>query len=324
MDFLQSQTAYLPTNNSRGLSFLNLHFYIILPLLCLFFSSNAYATKQSILVISDNKIKIHININTLLTNILLKDKNISVTSLHYQNITPEQVNSINASLIITLGSNASKLAPPSSIPTIYALIPKRNQQKIESSINNTYTIYLDQPIARQLNFLSLLLPSANKIGVLTAPFSSAKLPELITEAKRSNLSLHSGDINHENDLNKELNRLIKNIDALLALPDPLIHNRENIPFLLLSTYRYNIPVIGFSKAYVAAGAIAAIYSSPPQIVQQISELSRLILNNHKKITSHFFNPQYYSIAINKSVVNSLDIHLPNIQTIKNKLLSLEK
>jgi len=329
MDFPLIQNACQPHRGStRNLHSTNLPhtklLIILIYLLYLFTPHIALAEKQSIIIVTDNRANIHNNINQLLTNNFKKNNNITVQTQHFESFTTDQLSNKTINLIITLGTKASAIVPPSSIPTINSLIPENSIQPLSSTTNNKFSIYLDQPIYRQLNFITLLLPSSKNIGVLTSAFSATKLPSLNIESKKLNLTLHTQTINEENNLNRELNKLIENIEVLLALPDPTIHNRENIPFLLLSTYRYNIPVIGFSKTYVHAGAIAAIYSSPPQIAQHISELALQVINSPNSVSSRSFSPKYFSIASNSSVANSLGIQLPPTQIIKSKLLSLEK
>ncbi len=144
------------------------------------------------------------------------------------------------------------------------------------------------------------------------------------ESEKSNLTLHTRLIDTKQSLNRSLNQLINEIDVLLALPDPIIHNKKNIPFLLLTSYRYNIPMIAFSKTYVNAGAIAAIYSTSIQIVKQIVELSRKILYTPHSLKTNNFSPKYYSISYNKNVANSLGIHLYDPHAITAKLIAQEK
>jgi len=328
MDFFQSQSSSLWKSYARDLIFTtSIHFKripAVLAFCCLFISPITYATIKSILIITDNRTKTHNKINSLLLSEWENDKNLSIRSKYYKDINLQQINNTPTDLIITLGTLSSKQTLPTDIPIIHSLIPENSLKDTSFHTNNSYAIYLDHPLNRQLNFLTLLLPSANKVGVLTADFSSNKLTAIQEEIQKLNLSLYSRYINKGNNINRELNSLIEEIDVLFAVPDPLIHNRENIPFLLLSTYRYSIPLIGFSKSYVNAGAVAAIYSTPSQIMQQIKELSQQLLYSPLLISKHYFAPKYFSIAINKSVINSLDIHIPDIETIKTKLLLLEK
>jgi hypothetical protein len=305
-------------------------------LIGLLISTSVNAEKKSILIITDNKVQINTQVSTILKPFFLKNQEFSVKILQYQNILQNHTLLDQASLIITLGINATLYSPLSlTAPTIHALIPQStikkiglcsqsNCQKKKTQMRCRFAIYLDQPLSRQLNLISLLLPSAKKVGVLTASFSASKLPSLQIEAKKLNIEISEKHIKNRAMLNRQLNNLISNIDILFTLPDPMLHNKETIPYLLLSTYRYNIPVIGFSKAYVNAGAIAAVYSSAEQISQQISELSINALSSPSTIISSSFPPKYFSIAINESVTKSLGLHLADKQTIKSKLLLLEK
>jgi hypothetical protein len=61
------------------------------------------------------------------------------------------------------------------------------------------------------------------------------------------------------DINVVLNRIGK-AEVLLATPDSTVYNTENIRNILLSTYRHNQGVIGFSADMVKAGALATTYS----------------------------------------------------------------
>lgn len=307
--------------------------FFFLFLLCLITSDPAYADKKLVLLITNNNIERNKQISLNLWQSFSNNKNISVEIHHYQNISKNQITRSNPALIISLGSKASKLAPYTT--TLYALIPKNSLKdlglckendcaNLQGKTNNHYAIYLDQPLSRQLNFLTLLLPDSKKIGVVTASFSLPKLKHLQLESTKLNLTLKTQFVANESEMNRKTNQLLREIDVLFTLPDPLIHNRNNIPYLLLSTYRHNIPVIGFSKAYVNAGAIAAIYSSSSQIVQQIKELAMDILDPEKSIQSSSFPPKYFSIAINNRVARSLELYLPNKEAIKSKLLRLEK
>ena len=348
MDFIyyKTNTFRCPFTFKAGIaaSFCNLfistlqsipaYFFFVL-LFCLLSTSPSYAENKSILIITDNSFERTKQISLNLEQHFINNENISVKISQYQNISLKQIIDENPALIITLGSKASKLASSSSIPTLHTLISENSLKDLglcaennctssQSNTNRSYAIYLDQPISRQLNFITLLLPDSKKIGVLTANFSFPKLEQLQAESTKRNLVLKTRQIENGAKLSRQLNQLIGDIDVLFTLPDPLIHNRNNIPYLLLSTYRHNIPVIGFSKAYVNAGAIAAIYSSSTQITKHIHELATEILFSSEPIKFSSFPAKYFSIAINKRVARSLELHLPDTQIIKSKLIQLEK
>lgn len=298
-------------------------------LLTLAFANSAYAKTPLILIIYDKQVQIHQQVNKLLRN-----DAITPHSFHYQDISKQQITDNKADLIISIGNQAALSFPATSTPILQTLISENNlfqntfcfQDNCPISLppENIYTLFLDQPISRQINFLTLLLPNAKRIGSLNSLYSINKLKPLYAKAKKLGLTVNSRYI-EENDLvNQNLNNLMPDIDVLFTFPDPVIHNKYNIPYLLLSTYRYNIPVIGFSKAYVNAGAIAAIHSTPEQIAQHIYELSNQIINAPQPLSNKQFFPKYFTISSNKNVARSMDLHLPDILSIKSKLLQLEE
>ncbi len=299
-------------------------------LLSLVFSSLAFSANQSILIISDAGSRIHAQVVKELKS-QEPWRQASADYLDSGEITEQQLERRDPSLIVTLGFQAALRANRTHNTTLNALLSRRSAFDRRLCIINRcprsgrhYTILLDQPITRQLNLLTAILPQANKIGVLTADFSADNIVELQREAEIRHLQLIDRSIDSTADLNRQFDELSRHSDVILALPDPMIHNRETIPYLLLTSYRYNIPLIGFSKAYVNAGAIAAVFSSPKQIARHIRELAERILTSAEAVEQHLFPPKYFSVGTNQNVARSLEIRLPDNEQIKLRLLSMEK
>jgi ABC-type uncharacterized transport system substrate-binding protein len=76
----------------------------------------------------------------------------------------------------------------------------------------------------------------------------------------------------------------------------------------LTTYRNRIPLIGFSAAYVKAGALAAIYSTPENIADQLAELTAQSLSAAGAV-KQIISPKYFSVSINSRVARSLGVQL---------------
>jgi ABC-type uncharacterized transport system substrate-binding protein len=69
-------------------------------------------------------------------------------------------------------------------------------------------------------------------------------------------------------------------------------------------------VIAYSKTYLDAGALAAIYSSVENIAQQTAEFIR---NEFNDDTGGSYTAAYFSIGFNSSVASNLNIVLENEQ-----------
>ena len=116
-----------------------------------------------------------------------------------------------------------------------------------------------------------------------------------------------------------LSELLADIDLLLTLPDPAVYNKRTIVSVLLSSYRQRVPVVGFSRAYVKAGALIALHSTPEQIGRQIAEALVHRLAHGRWPRAGIQHPNYFDVAINARVARSLGIRLPQPQDLLHRL-----
>jgi ABC-type uncharacterized transport system substrate-binding protein len=123
-----------------------------------------------------------------------------------------------------------------------------------------------------------------------------------------------------NDIKSSLDSIYSKVDVLLAQPDPSIYNKKTVLTVLLSSYRHNVPVFGYSAAFVRSGATAAIYSSPANIGLQVGdEIVKFVTSNNRKLSPPGF-PKYFSVNTNKKVIRSLNLKLPATKQIKARML----
>lgn len=237
---------------------------------------------------------------------------------------------VNAQLVVTIGVQAAEwaLSQPNDTPVLATLIPQDTYESISANLDNPgqhehSAIFLDQPIYRQINLLTALFPRSRTVSTLLGPLSIKHLPELQRLATENNLSLASASMMEGDNVIKKLRPILNDTDVFLATPDPVVFNRQSLPAVLLTTYRSRTPVIGFSHAYVNAGALAATYSTPEQIGRQTAEhIDAWLIYQQEKLPppSH---PKYFSVAINQQVAQSLGIRLPDIKEVELQLQQLE-
>ena len=82
-----------------------------------------------------------------------------------------------------------------------------------------------------------------------------------------------------------------------------------------------MPVIGYSAAYVRAGALAAAYSTPRQIGQEAAQVARQLWRGGALPTPRY--PRNFSIAINRPLAESLGLNLPDEAAVQQRLQALE-
>ncbi len=231
-------------------------------------------------------------------------------------------------LLITIGSRVTEFILKADIdkPILSALIPRHianSLRKKYSKNKNWSCLLIDQPINRQLNLITAILGKHINTGVLLGPFTKQLKAELIKSSSPSTNHINIKEVNSAKALTYSVNELSRKNDVLLTLPDPVIYNKSTIRGILLSAYRKKLPIIGFSKAYVKAGAIAAIYSKPAQISKQLSSITGDFFNHHAFKKSRYF-PDDFSVAINRSIARSLGIKLDSDKLIIEKIKMAEK
>lgn len=108
-------------------------------------------------------------------------------------------------------------------------------------------------------------------------------------------------------------------DLMLAVPDAAVFNRSTAQSVLLTSYRYHDPIVGYSRSLTRAGALVSLYSTPAQIGRQAAEI---ILKQFESTNTHLSEPvypRYFSVSINPQVARSLGFNLPSERELERRL-----
>ena len=234
----------------------------------------------------------------------------------------------NSELVIALGVKAleasAKLKYTTPVLGVFIPMPAFNSLLVKSKrdLGNFSAIVLDQPFSRQISLIRNILPQAKKIGVMLGPTSSQYADLLKEEGENAGLSVMEEHVYLEADLIPKLNAALASSDALLAVPDTLIYSRETAQPILLTSYRQQKPIFGYSQSYVRAGALAAVYSSSKQIAKQAAEIA-LESQQAPNLLPPPQAPKYFSIMLNYQVARSLNIALKSDEEIYQKVLAAD-
>lgn len=226
-------------------------------------------------------------------------------------------------LMVTAGSEAFRLtlARGGTTPVLATLLPRQSYERILSDAGRVRArvsaIYLDQPPARQAAFLRQLLPTQKRIGMLVSNETRSQISLYRQIFANAGLTLDSEDSDAENTLLPAANALLPRVGVLLAIPDSTIYRRENIKALLITSYRHQRPVVAFSAAFVNAGALAALFTTPAQIARQAADL---IVSSGTSLPGPTA-PGLFAVAINQNVVQALGLSVPDEATIRRSMLA---
>ncbi len=239
-----------------------------------------------------------------------------------------------AAIILAVGAQASRqvLQADLQTPVLSTLLPALSFSKLLEEVPNAdqrrqqgklKALFLDQPLARQLQLIRQLAPDARRIATLLGPYSQVHLPALQALSEAQGLELNYAVISeHDNPL-ATLTPLVASSDAFLVLPDRSSFNQATARWILQLSYRQQIPVFAYSKSYTDAGALAALHSSPELIARQAAELLLRRMNNPAAWDEEPDYPNLFNVSLNLAVVRTLLGRTPDPVLLRQELMALE-
>ena len=218
-------------------------------------------------------------------------------------------------LYVAVGMKAASELASQTSPVLNVFVPKGGYDKLPRASSRS-AIYLDQPIERQLALLRAVLPRVKHVGLLYAAPPSG-LSTLRRMAIEKNLVLHEKMVEQTQVLADALDEVLEVSETLLVVPDTNIYNAGTIRNILLTSYRKQVPLIGISQAYVKAGALCAIYSTPTQIAAQAAEAIKQFSESGKLPPSQY--AKEFEVSVNTQVARSLNLTIKDADELRNDI-----
>jgi putative ABC transport system substrate-binding protein len=243
----------------------------------------------------------------------------------YQVIRALALNEANLAVAVGVRAAESLAALPARPPVLAVLVPRAwyvktgNARQADGGRRSMSAIYLDQPFERQVRLIRLALPDVRRVGVLLSAEQSALAGELNEALQAQRLSLVYRTLTTEERLITPLEQVLSEAELLLAVPDPLIFNRNTAQSLFLTSYRYRVPVLGYSRSLTRAGALLSLHSSPAQIGRQAAEWVNGAIQGTSVRLPQPAHPAYFSVSINEQVARSLGFTLPSEAELEKRL-----
>jgi hypothetical protein len=235
-------------------------------------------------------------------------------------------------LIVPIGLSAveaalarSRTAPSPRV--LCLLIPRQTFEALAADRaagrdRRVSAVYIDQPLARQLDLIRAALPERRRLGVIVGPTSAALTDELRDQARERDLTLSLADVSEATGVYAALQNVLPQADMLLALPDPVAFNASTAYGLLLTSYHAQVPVVGFSEGLVKAGALLALFSTAAQQGRQGGEIAARLLSGDVRLPSPQ-HPRYFTVRVNASVARSLGLRLADDEALARVLVERE-
>jgi ABC-type uncharacterized transport system substrate-binding protein len=266
-------------------------------------AATKYSDYKVVLVIADES-----DITKLIVSTAQKKLNASVVLIDGKSSLKRERNNIYLAIgpnalrsLVDTNADGIVVSAFTSSQAYHAIIEGASEVKKNQS--TVTAIYADPAPADQIKLVAAIYKHPVGIGAILSEKTNYLKSTLQQIARRNGFSLSVVEL-IDNDINRALNQL-SSVRVLLATPDSNVYNSTNIRNILLTTYRHNQSVIGFSNSLVKAGALAAVYSDVDDIVIQLDELLREIKDSGQIPDPQY--PKYFNVLVNDGVARSLDL-----------------
>lgn len=306
--------------------------YALLFCLSLFITVVPEASARPLVILSDSTTSYQKVLNNLRGYSGIAVDSITANTL---DASPNRLQRETYDYYISVGSRATDTLLkhlPQDAPAVFAtFIPRRSYQSLLRAYEDhpvvsnkrISAIYLDQPYDRQLRLARLVSPRADVIGAAFSELSAQDLPLLEETLNETGLTLEYRVLDEDQNPIKQLQPLLEKSDIFLTLPDKAVFNRSTAKWILYISFRLRVPLLGFSRKYVEAGAVAGIYSSADQIGRQTGELMARLNPQKPELPSAQY-PIYFSVATNPSAAKRLRIRIPAKAVLAQALKEAEQ
>ena len=213
---------------------------------------------------------------------------------------------------VVVGSKAldAILEKKTTLPIISVLVSRVDFNKSiklydasenNNNLANITAVYSDPDLFLQFKLIAEFYTSPT-VSILMSEASLFLKDDLLAAAKRAKVNLSFTNFSYKTDnIDKTINSM-RHSDILLAMPDRDVWNLRTIKNILISSFRQDQAVFGFSRKMVQIGSLATVYSD----IENIAEETAKMLSSYEQsgILPTAKSPGTFNIEVNKSVAIS--------------------
>ena len=221
---------------------------------------------------------------------------------------------LKPALVITLGSQATAWAQNSiqNIPLLFGMVLDPEAQGIDPArAKSAMTgVSMQIPLSDQFMRLKQVLPDVRRVGTVYDMRNEALVDQARREATRQGLTLVGNPVRTPAEVPEAFRGLAGRVDVLWSFPDTTVYSREAAQFILLFSFRNRLPLMGFSRGYVRAGALFALYADYKDVGLQLAEVAHEILAGRSPREIPVGPPRRHALALNMRVADALGTKIP--------------
>jgi putative ABC transport system substrate-binding protein len=227
----------------------------------------------------------------------------------------EALSASRPALVVTLGTEATLWAQAGipDLPLLFGMVLDPRAQGISPAQARAPMtgISMQIPLREQFACLRDVLPGVKRVGAVYDVRNQALIDEAQREAKRQGLELIAVSVRSPKEVPEAFRKLAGAVDALWSFPDTTVYSRQAAQFILLFSFRNRLPLMGFSRGYVRAGALFGLYADYADVGRQLAEVAHEIITGRSPRQIPISPPRRHSMALNLRVAEALGAKIPN-------------
>lgn len=217
-------------------------------------------------------------------------------------------------LIVNIGNAAAKkssqITPDNT--QIYSYLDK-SSLPIEPA-KYWAAVLLDQPVKRMFDTAVKVVSGRfkNKLVIAVSENNFRLRQDIEALLIPEDIELQVLVIDSHTEPAKVIDKALFNAGALIAIRDERVWSGENAKWMLYQSYKYNVPVIGYSKSFLKAGALVSVYANLKATAEKTAELIIGWQNHNGQFTQEGIHYPRFHVDYNKNIARALNIDITDI------------
>jgi putative ABC transport system substrate-binding protein len=208
-------------------------------------------------------------------------------------------------VVVAVGSKATLAAVAAAarrVPVISAMVLGWDGQAQGAAS----VLGLEPAAPRWLERLAGLFPHLRRLGLLAGhAIPPAQLDAIEAEAVQMGYSVRKARCAGVQEALAAIAAMAGNVDLIWCAPDSTLFNETTVKPLLLAALQRQVPLIGFSEAFVRAGAAAGFFADFEDIGLRAAEVAQRVMGGGA--VPAFEPPRIVKVAVNERVVRLLGL-----------------
>lgn len=216
----------------------------------------------------------------------------------------EWIHAHGPDLIVAVGSQAMRAVASVDRhgPVISAMVLGPDGQ----SSGAVAVLGLEPAPERWIERLSALFPRLRRLGLLAGKATPvSKLDAVEFSAKRMGYTVWRVQCTDVSEALTAISSMAGKVDLLWFAPDSTLFNDATVKPLLLAALQRQVPVIGFSEAFVRSGAAVGFFADYGDIGLHAAEVTQRVLSGGA--VAGFETPRVVKVAVNERVMRILGL-----------------